>query len=50
MRQEAITSFSTYLRLAPRGERALQAERFIMTLQHPSWLARVLGIDFRFQG
>ena len=48
--REAIGNFSTYLRLAPRGERALRAERFIVALQHPSWLARILGIDFRFQG
>jgi O-antigen ligase len=50
MTQDAIANFSTYLQLAPRGERAVQAERFIMTLQHPSWLGRIFGIDFRFQG
>jgi tetratricopeptide (TPR) repeat protein len=50
MTQDAIANFSTYLRLAPHGERAVQAERFIMALQHPSWLARIFGIDFRFQG
>lgn len=46
--QEAIAEFSIYLRLAPRGERAHQAQRFITSLQYPSWLVNTFGLDARF--
>ncbi len=49
MTQEAIAEFSIYLRLAPRGDRAVQTEQFIMALQHPSWLVRLLGVDWRLR-
>ncbi len=47
--QEAIAEFQAYLRLAPRGNRAFDATRLLETLRHPSWLARVFGVDWRLR-
>ncbi len=47
MTQEAIAEFSAYLRRAPRGDRARQAQRFITSLQHPSWLVNTFRLDAR---